>query len=248
MGSLTIVGECWSGFLTRMSDTKVKEKRPLKGGIVCFGRGKKKLAPRPPLYITKPIGGEKNGGTRKVRTVKRPAYYATQLNKKRIPSSGPKTRTKRLRKSLTPGTVCIMLAGLHKGKRVIFLKRLAGGLCLVTGPFKINACPMRRVNQIYLIATETRIDIDDVKIPKRVNDDYFRRKKTNIRPKKDEGDIFEKKKETYAPSDKRKKDQSYVDMQIYACIKKRDDKKMLVSYLKTLFGLRSNMYPHSLKF
>merc|ERR1711994_875649 len=103
-----------------------------------------------------------------------------------------------LRPTLTPGRVCIVLAGAHKGKRVVVLKQLASGLVLITGPRKLNGCPMRRINQIYLLATSTKVDASGVKVPDNVNDDYFRRapKKANK-----EGDIFESKKEEYKPSE-----------------------------------------------
>merc|ERR1712179_770167 len=135
-----------------------------------------------------------------VRVKKLPAYYAPiQKGRKSSSKNFFSKHSRSLRPSLTPGTVCIVLAGVHKGKKTIFLKQLATGLCLITGPYKINSCPMRRINQSNLIATATKLDISGVKLPENINDAYFRRVKTK-RPKKEEGDIFERKTEKYVPS------------------------------------------------
>ena len=115
-----------------------------------------------------------------------------------------------LRASLASGVIAIVLAGVHKGKRVVVLKQLDTGLLLVTGPLKLNGCPMRRINQRYLLATSTKLDISKVNIGETINDAYFRRVKaetSNKKPAKKDGDIFEAKKEEYKPSEQRKTDQ-----------------------------------------
>ena len=58
----------------------------------------------------------------------------------------------------------------------------------------MNGCPLRRVNQIYTIATKTRLDIDEVKVGNHLNDRYFKRQKLK-KPKHTEGEIFDTKKE-----------------------------------------------------
>lgn len=74
----------------------------------------------------------------------------------------------------------ILLAGRFRGKRVVLLKHLDQGVLLVTGPFKINGVPLRRVNSRYVIATSKRIDIagvDSKALEKISAPDYFTKEK-----------------------------------------------------------------------
>lgn len=84
------------------------------------------------------------------------------------------------RASLQPGTVLILLAGRFRGKRVVLLKTLPQGVLLVTGPFKVNGVPIRRVNARYVIATRTTVDvsaIDSAVVDKVSSEGYFAREK-----------------------------------------------------------------------
>lgn len=86
----------------------------------------------------------------------------------------------RPRASLVPGTVLILLAGRFRGKRVILLKHLPQGILLITGPFKVNGVPLRRVNARYVIATSVKVDlkgIDEKTVEKVGGEGYFTREK-----------------------------------------------------------------------
>merc|ERR1711893_338248 len=204
---------------------------------------------RPARTVEKKIGGEKNGGTRKVRVSRMPRYYPTEEKPRMLRSRKQafKQHKRHLRSSITPGTVLILLAGRHKGKRVVCLKQLKSGLLLVTGPYHLNGCPLRRINQIYVIATKTKLDISSVNVPDHVNDEYFKRKQLK-RPKHAEGEIFDTKKEEYSVSDERKKDQVDVDKQVLDVIRKNGEKKLLFGYLGAKFSLKNKQYPHNMIF
>merc|ERR1712212_555939 len=193
----------------------------------------KKAAPaKKPIFVEKKVGGAKNGGTRMVRVKKLANDYPTVDAAPKGTSVNFFSKHKRtVRDSLTAGTVAIVLAGVHKGKRVVVLKQLETGLLLVTGPFKLNGTPLRRVNQRYLVATSTKIDVSGVKVPDTINDKYFARIKADRGAKKD-GEIFDAKKEEYKPSEQRKKDQVSVDTQVLAAIRKNKEGSALREYLK----------------
>ncbi len=154
-----------------------------------------------------------------------------------------KAKPTKLRSSITTGTVLILLAGRFKGKRVVFLKQLESGLLLITGPFKFNGVPIRRVNQAYVIATSTKIDISTVDASK-FTDKYF--EKEVVRKKKTESEFFEAEKEDKKtlPLEK-KEDQKVLDAEVLKAIESVPDLKQ---YLSARFSLRSGMKPHELVF
>ncbi|XP_073011141.1 large ribosomal subunit protein eL6-like [Typha latifolia] len=174
---------------------------------------------------------------------KPPKFYPADDVKKPLANRRNPKPTK-LRSSITPGTVLILLAGRFMGKRVVFLKQLPSGLLLVTGPFKINGIPLRRVNQSYVIGTSTKIDISGVDVEK-FDDKYFSKEKTK-KSKKSEGEFFEtEKEETKALPQEKKDDQKAVDTQLIKAIEAVPDMK---AYLSARFSLRSGMKPHELVF
>jgi len=211
----------------------------------------KKESKHKQIYVEKPIGGSQNGEKRLVQLKKSKRYHPSAVHKSRRVIKRPGvTSRNRLRSSLKPGTVLILLAGRHAGKRVILLKQLDSGLLLVTGPFKLNGVPLRRVNQQYVIATSTRIDVSSLKVPDTLNDAYFRRDKRAAMKERvlHKGDIFASSKGDYALSDTRKNDQALVDKQILDVVKRSEEKKMLLRYLAASFSLKSGQYPHKMKF
>jgi len=234
----------------------------LKGGVARFSKSalfkkeallaKKQNGGKAPeekaMFVEKKIGGAKNGETRMVRVKKLPNNYPVET-KRRFIRMSKKLHPPKTRKSVQPGVIAILLAGVHQGKHVVILKALESGLILVCGPMRVNGCPMRRVDQRYIIATKTSIDISSVKIPDSVNDDLFKRTINNKATKKSSLFSNEKKdKEKYAPSEERKKLTAEVESQVIAVIEKLPDTQTMFKYICSKFFLQNGDYPHKMIF
>jgi len=228
-----------------------EDQAKLKATETAGGKTKKtagsiqKKKQRPQALKKKPIGGERNGNERLVRTKRFPRYYPTDERPKKFSSKRKKfsNHPRRFRSSLTIGTVVILVAGRHAGKRAVVVKHLSSGLLLLTGPYKLNGVPLRRMNQIYVIATSTKLDLSSAKVD-HLNDKFFKRVRKG--KKNAENDIFDSKKEKHQLSDERHQAQRDVDSTVLAAIKAHDDSRLLRRYLKSRFQLWNGVLPHKL--
>ena len=117
--------------------------------------------------------------------VKKFKWYPAEDEKKHfVRKSKAKKVAPKARKGLELGTVCIVLSGRFKGRRVVYLKNLVSGLALVTGPYKVNGVPLRRMNPAYLLATTTRVPVEG-KEHEAVDDKFFAKPKEAKKPEEE---------------------------------------------------------------
>ncbi|ODQ65833.1 60S ribosomal protein L6-B [Nadsonia fulvescens var. elongata DSM 6958] len=177
-----------------------------------------------------------------IRNSKAPKWYETDdssIAKKARKAARPQA----LRASIVPGSVLIILAGRFRGKRVVCLKALEDNTLLISGPFKVNGVPLRRVNPRYVIATSTKVSVESLDV-KKFDVAYFaheKKSKKSAGEKEFFGDNAEKK-EVKA---ERVADQKTVDAALLAEIKKT---ALLKQYLASSFSLKNGDRPHALKF
>lgn len=174
-------------------------------------------------------------------TTKAPRFYPAEDAPKPLAHNAVRKPTK-LRSSITPGTVLVLLAGRFKGKRVVFLRQQASGLLLVTGPFKVNGVPVRRVNQAYVIATSTKIALPQLNLDK-FTDSYFKAAEDKQKGKKGEDEFFKKEESKKTLSEEYIADQKAVDAALLKALTPE-----LKGYLGTRFTLRDGDRPHLMKF
>ena len=143
---------------------------------------------------------------------------------------------------LTPGQVVIILSGRFRGRRVVFLKKLESNLLLVTGPYKYNGVPLKRVNAAYVLPTNTKLKINE-DVAKNVNDKVFNRVK--IERKKEEDFFEDNEKKKGRITEDRKKLQNEVDTVVKKAV---DEVPMMKEYLRNRFALKNGDKPHLMKF
>ena len=123
---------------------------------------------------------------------------------------------------------------------------MPSGLLLVTGPFKTNGVPVRRVNQAYVIATSTKVEGIEAAVAA-VNDkddSYFKRSAQPVDDKEQEF-LDAGKVPAVSIADDRKALQTAVDNVVSAAVAKVDK---LNDYLHARFSLSKGDAPHEMVF
>ena len=169
-------------------------------------------------------------------------WYPISNFKKHFRRQCKKPKASHISAPLTPGQVVIILSGRFRGRRVVYLKKLESNLLLVTGPYKYNGVPLKRVNAAYVLPTNTKLNVN-AEVAKDVNDKFFER--VDI-PREKQEDFFEeaqKKKDRITEG--RKKMQNDVDTAVKKAV---DEVPMMKEYLRNRFALKNGDKPHLMKF
>ena len=127
----------------------------------------------------------------------------------------------------TPGQVVILLSGRFRGRRVVFLKKLDSGLLLVTGPYKYNGVPLKRVNPAYVLPTNTKLKVEG-NVAEKIDDKFFI--KVFIKREKEEDFFADEKTKKERITKERKDAQNDVDTQVKKAV---DEVPMMKEYLRT---------------
>ena len=185
---------------------------------------------------------KKNAEENKGLRLKKNWYPVSNL-KKHFTRKCKEPKKSHISAELKPGQVVILLSGRFRGRRVVYLKKLEdSNLLLVTGPYKYNGVPLKRVNAAYVLPTNTVLKVD-AKVADKVNDDFF--KKVDIERKSEKDFFVEDSVKKGRVTDERKKAQNDVDTEVKKAV---DGVPMMKEYLRNRFALKSGDKPHLMKF
>merc|ERR1712028_326917 len=159
----------------------------------------------------------------KAEATKAPRFYPTEDKKIKLTNNKANNKATKLKASLVPGAVVILVAGRFKGQRAVFLKQLPSGLCLITGP-------------------STVVDVSKADTTA-VTDCQF--KKPKSAKKKSEDGPFAAAEEKKPLDDAAKALQEKVDGPVVKAI---EAESMLKDYMRARFSLKNGQYPHEMSF
>lgn len=170
-------------------------------------------------------------------------YPTHDSNKAQFKRKCKMPKAAKIRSNITPGTILILLSGRFRGRRVVYLKQLKSGLLLVTGPYRLNGVPLKRVNQAYVIATKTKVNLTNIPHLEKLDDSFFKKVALKVNEK---GEVImpssDKEKSDRVTSE-RKTAQSNVDAEVKKAIVSTP---YLKEYLKNRFALKNGQYAHDL--
>lgn len=172
--------------------------------------------------------------------------YPLTDEKKHFKRPSKKVNQTKLRKDIEQGQVLIILSGRFRGRRVIFLKQLSSGMLLVTGPYKFNGVPLKRVNQAYVLPTKTRVNLGSLAGLDKVDDQFFSRKvavKRNTTKLSDFVEDAQKKRERV--TEERRNAQNTVDTEVVKSVR---SVPLLKEYLQNRFTLKNGDKPHLMSY
>ena len=155
-------------------------------------------------------------------------------------------RPMRQRKDITPGQILIILSGRFRGRRVVFLKNLKSNLLLVTGPYKLNGVPLKRVNAAYVLPTRTSVSLSSVPTLDQVTDAFFKRPDVQGEKENKSAQFFtDAKARRERITESRRNAQNNVDTEILKAVKAVPQ---LSTYLSNRFALKNGDKPHLMTF
>ena len=169
-------------------------------------------------------------------------WYPVSAFKKHFHRKCKEPKASHISAPLTPGQVVIILSGRFRGRRVVYLKNLENNLLLVTGPYKYNGVPLKRVNAAYVLPTNTKLKLG-AEVAKGVEDKYFDR--VDIKRENEKDFFVDDKTKKERISSEKVKMQNDVDTQVKKAV---DEVPMMKEYLRNRFALKNGDKPHMMKF